>query len=336
MSSGQTFQQIGTDQGLLAAPVTLKICSVAPGERGDLIVDFSDHAGEQIVLKNDMLLPVLQFRVVKGKVNDDSTVPSNLRPVPKIAESEAVKTRPLMLGEISDLHGDSVTMLLNNAHWSMPITENPTLDSVEIWELINVTDDAHPIHLHMVKFQILDRRRFAAFAYQNENSLLRYRGNPVPPEPSEAGWKDTVRADPGMITRIIVKFEGYVGVCVALKKHSSLNIPFCATNSLECNILPLNYLDSIICRQAPESVSRNPNHSNILRKRSEKNRRAVLLSGAARSKATCSEVEASLRLHGPSHQQESFSAPLRPTQAKAPTRADPTAPERMRRTGTPK
>ena len=120
------------------------------------------------------------------------------------------------------------------------------------------------------------------------------------------------------------------------EKHSSLNIPFCATNSLECNILPLNYLDSIICRQAPESVSRNPNHSNILRKRSEKNRRAVLLSGAARSKATCSEVEASLRLHGPSHQQESFSAPLRPTQAKAPTRADPTAPERMRRTGTPK
>ena len=62
-----------------------------------------------------------------------------------------------------------------------------------------------------MKFQILDRRRFDAFAYQNENSLLRYRGNPVPPEPSEAGWKDTVRADPGMITRIIVKFEGYVG-----------------------------------------------------------------------------------------------------------------------------
>ena len=91
------------------------------------------------------------------------------------------------------------------------------------------------------------------------------------------------------------------------EKHSSLNIPFCATNSLECNILLLNYLDSIICRQAPESVSRNPNHSNILRMRSEKNRRAVLLSGAARSKATCSEVEASLRLHGPSHQQESFS-----------------------------
>jgi spore coat protein A, manganese oxidase len=211
MSSGQVFQQIGTDQGLLPAPVGIKICSIAPGERADLILDFTDHAGEQIVLKNDMLMPVMQFRVAKGKVNDESTVPSTLRPMPRIAESEAVKTRSLMLGEITDLHGDSFVMLLNNSHWNMPVTENPTLDSVEIWDLINVTDDAHPIHLHMVKFQILDRRRFDAFAYQNENNLLRYRGNAVPPEPSEAGWKDTVRADPGMITRIIIKFQGYVG-----------------------------------------------------------------------------------------------------------------------------
>jgi spore coat protein A len=92
----------------------------------------------------------------------------------------------------------------------MPVTENPKLNSVEIWNLVNVTDDAHPIHLHLVRFQILDRRRFDAFAYQYEN-VLRYRGGPIPPDPGEAGWKDTVRADPGMITRIIVRFEGYVG-----------------------------------------------------------------------------------------------------------------------------
>jgi len=102
-------------------------------------------------------------------------------------------------------------MLLNNAHWNMPVTENPSLNSVEIWNLMNVTEDAHPIHLHMVRFQILDRRRFDAFAYQNENNLLRYRGAAIAPEAQEAGWKDTVRADPGMVTRIIVRFDGYVG-----------------------------------------------------------------------------------------------------------------------------
>jgi spore coat protein A len=210
-SNGLAFQQIGSDQGLLAAPAPLKIVSIAPGERADLILDLSDHTGDQVILKNDMLQPVMQFRIAKGKVTDDSSVPSTLRPVPKIAESEAIKTRTLMLGEIEDLHGDSVGMLLNNAHWNMPVTENPSLNSVEIWNLMNVTDDAHPIHLHMVKFQILDRRRFDAFAYQNENNLLRYRGAAVAPEPQEAGWKDTVRADPGMVTRIIVRFEGYVG-----------------------------------------------------------------------------------------------------------------------------
>jgi len=211
LSNGQTFQQIGSDQGLLSAPVTMKIVSVAPGERADLVLDFSDHAGDQIVIKNDMLQPVMQLRVARGKVSDSSTVPSTLRPLPRIAESEAVKTRTLILGEIDDLHGDSFTMLLNNSHWSMPVTENPKLNSVEIWNLMNVTDDAHPIHLHMVRFQILDRRRFDAFAYQNENSLLRYRGAPIAPEANELGWKDTVRADPGMVTRIIIPFQGYAG-----------------------------------------------------------------------------------------------------------------------------
>jgi spore coat protein A len=73
-----------------------------------------------------------------------------------------------------------------------------------------VTDDAHPIHLHLVRFQILDRRRFDTFAYQNQN-VLRYTGGATPPEPCEAGWKDTVRADPGMVTRIVIPFEGYLG-----------------------------------------------------------------------------------------------------------------------------
>jgi spore coat protein A len=210
LTNGQTFQQIGTDQGLLPAPVTLKEVTLAPAERADLIMDFGDHAGEQIVLKNDFASPVVQVRVSRGKVSDPSWLPARLRPVPKIAESEAVKTRDLRLGEINDLRGDSVTVLLNDAHWNMPVTEDPVLNSVEIWNLMNVTDDVHPIHLHLVRFQVLDRRRFDASAYQNRG-VLRYWGAAIPPEPNEAGWKDTVRADPGMVTRIIMRFEGYVG-----------------------------------------------------------------------------------------------------------------------------
>ena len=210
LMNGQPLRQIGTDQGLLPAPLALKELTLAPGERADLVLDFGDHAGEQIVLKNDFAQPILQFRVSRAKVTDTSSLPAALRPVPKIAESEAVKTRDLKLVEIDDLRGDPVTVLLNDAHWKMPVTEDPVLNSVEIWNLMNTTEDVHPIHLHLVRFQILDRRRFDAFAYQNRG-VLKYWGNAMPPDPSEAGWKDTVRANPGMITRIIMPFEGFTG-----------------------------------------------------------------------------------------------------------------------------
>jgi len=114
------------------------------------------------------------------------------------------------LGEADDMQGNPTTMLLNNAHWDMPVTENPKLGSTEIWNLLNFTDDSHPIHLHMVRFQILDRRSFEPEAYYHDGKI-QYIGDPIPPAANEAGWKDTVRADPAIVTRIIVKFEGFAG-----------------------------------------------------------------------------------------------------------------------------
>jgi spore coat protein A len=203
------IHQIGTDLGLLPAPVRLDSLLVAPGERADLIVDFSGRAGEKIVVTNDAIT-VMEFRVAKSGAPDKSALPSSLRPVPRTAEVSAVKTRILTIGEMDDKTGMAKMMLLNNAHWSMPITENPVLDSVEIWELLNFTDDSHPIHLHMVRFQILDRRSFEPEAYYH-GGTIQYIGPVVPPAANEAGWKDTVQAHPGMVTRIIVKFEGYAG-----------------------------------------------------------------------------------------------------------------------------
>jgi spore coat protein A, manganese oxidase len=209
LSNGQDFHQIGTDQGFLPAPVSLKSLLIAPGERADLIFDFSGHAGEQIVVTNDSLT-VMQLRVSKTAAPDTSSMPSSLRPVPKIPESAAVNTRLLTLGEQDDKATNPVMMLLNNAHWGMPVTENPALNSTEIWSLMNFTDDSHPIHLHLVRFQILDRRSFEP-EYYYKGGRVQYIGAAVPPAPNEAGWKDTVQAHPGMITRIITRFEGYAG-----------------------------------------------------------------------------------------------------------------------------
>ena len=203
------FHQIGTDQGLLPAPVPLKNLEISPGERVDLVVDFGDHRGAQLVLKNDAVV-VMQFRVSPKKVTDTSSLAQALRPVPKIPESQAVQTRLLTLNEYVNKAGNPVMLLLNASHWKMPITEKPVLGSTEIWSLINPTNDSHPIHLHLVRFQILDRQPYVPWLFQTKREL-HFIGPPEPPDPNEAGWKDTVQAHSKMVTRIIVPFEGFSG-----------------------------------------------------------------------------------------------------------------------------
>jgi spore coat protein A len=210
LSNGQKFFEIGTDQGLIAAPVELESFVIAPGERYELVVDFAGRAGESIVLQSDAF-EIMQFRVSKTQTpRDDSSVPSRLRPVEKTPEASAIKTRRIPLVELKGPNGDSMTMLLGGKHWDMPVTENPVIDTVEIWELVNTTEDSHPIHLHLVRFQILDRRSFDEPLFFRTRQI-RYTGPVVAPEPHEAGWKDTIRAHSKMITRIIVRFEGYTG-----------------------------------------------------------------------------------------------------------------------------
>jgi spore coat protein A len=203
------FYQIGTDQGLLPAPVPLTSLEIAPGERADLVVDFTEHRGAPVVLKNDAFV-VMQFRVSPTKVIDTSSLPPTLRPVPRIPESQAVQTRLLTLDEYVNKAGNPVMLLLNAAHWNMPVTETPVLGSTEIWRLINPTNDSHPIHLHLVRFQILDRQPYEPWLFQTKRQL-HFLGPPEPPDANEAGWKDTVQAHSRMVTRIVVPFTGFTG-----------------------------------------------------------------------------------------------------------------------------
>ena len=201
--------QIGTDQGLLPAPVAVTHILLAPAERADLVIDFAPHRGTEILFSDDAF-PLMEFRVSASPLSDPSALPSTLRPVPRIAESTAVKTRFLTLDELKKGMSASNGMLLNKTRWHMPITEKPVRGTTEIWELANLTDDVHPIHLHLVRFQILDRRQFDAFQYMSTGKL-RYRDLPTPPDPNEMGWKDTVRVNGQTVTRIIVPFDGYPG-----------------------------------------------------------------------------------------------------------------------------
>jgi spore coat protein A, manganese oxidase len=203
------FQQIGTEQGFLPAPAAGQRVVMAPAERVDLVFDFAPHAGENILLRSDAF-EIMQFRVAAKGTPDNSSLPPVLRSFSRIPESQAVRTRRLTLDERMDPVQQSMGMLLNNTPWHMPVTEKPVLNTTEIWEFVNLTEDAHPIHLHLVRFQILDRRPLDSFQFQDKGTV-RFTGPAIPPAASESGWKDTVRADPGVITRIIIPFQGFTG-----------------------------------------------------------------------------------------------------------------------------
>jgi len=91
--------------------------------------------------------------------------------------------------------------------WDDPVREDPKAGSVEIWRLINTTDDAHLIHVHLVRFQVLDHQRFDVDGFK-ANGQLKLQG-PVmaPPANERPAWKDSVRADPGVVTRIIARLD---------------------------------------------------------------------------------------------------------------------------------
>ena len=214
------FHQIGSDQGLLATPVKLTSLDFAPAERVDLLIDFSQAAGQHLHLINGAF-EILEFRVAKNasaarpspvhrEISDANSLPTTLRTIDRIPESSAITTRTVTLDEYRDKIGNSMLMLLNRKHWHEPVTETPRLNTTEIWEFVNLTEDLHPLHLHMVRFQILDRRVFDPFAYLMYKQL-KFVSAAAPPAANELGWKDVVQCPPGMITRIIIPFEGYTG-----------------------------------------------------------------------------------------------------------------------------
>ncbi|HET9785046.1 MAG TPA: multicopper oxidase domain-containing protein [Terriglobales bacterium] len=207
-SDGTRLHVIGTDQGFLPRAVTVAELTLAPGERADVLVDFRPAAGEAVYL-TDGSRAILRVEVAAAALRANSWRPPRL-PVPVQSVPAPARTRRLTLNEYDDAHGAMVMMLLDGKRWEAPVSESPALGDSEVWEFLNLTGDTHPIHLHEVRFRILDRRPFDAEQYQMDKTL-RYTGAAQPPAPEEDGWKDTVRCFASEVTRIGIQFEGYAG-----------------------------------------------------------------------------------------------------------------------------
>ena len=217
LSNGEVFHQIGTDLGLLHHPVDISSFTIEPAERYDLIIDFSKYKGQEIILQNDAqpLTPgmeeILKFVVDKElSCPDTSTIPKELMPAHSINPELATKERTMQLNSTEDHYGRTMH-LLNNRLWSDPATERPKEDSIEIWHLVNNFAFPHPIHLHLVHFEVLGRKPFTKDDFDEKGNYKFDLKTLTPPLPYEKGPKDVVRAEPGQVTSIIAHFKEHSG-----------------------------------------------------------------------------------------------------------------------------
>ena len=215
------FSVIGNDGGLLDNPVPVNNLLFAPGERYDIIVDFTGLVGTTVTVHNDANAPypdgdaptnglqtnILQFVVTNNPVTDTSYDPSTGAPLRGAGSTVAPKLeqivrlpgtavgpplsdpivdgtniqnyRQLTLLE-NEGPGGPLEVFVNNSKWNglregtttpIPgsvnvgnfgnwITELPQIGSTEVWDIVNLTVDSHPIHLHLTQFQIISRTPF--------------------------------------------------------------------------------------------------------------------------------------------------------------------------------
>lgn len=234
------FWQVGSEQGLLNNPVSRDSIDLMPGERVDLLVNLRGiPVGTKIVMQNlgpdhpyeGMIAPatpstdipeIMEFTVV-SLVGEDNIIPPTAATVLRIPITPLVPTNPgnrrvISLTEGSDLYGRTMPSIDDRGFMEMgvPATELVRLNDIEEWDIVNTTVDAHPIHLHLVQFEVVHRQFYDTVTPAVKDTVNQiftpasYTAGlfaPVPPDLWDAGWKDTVVAPPGMVTRIRAKFD---------------------------------------------------------------------------------------------------------------------------------
>jgi len=202
LSSGRPLVQIATDLGILSRAVESASIPLAMSERVDVIVDFSPYAvGSHVVLRNLMAdgarADIMRFDVVCAE-RDTSVLPDRLGSIERIPVKAAARSREFTFGPGPVSFSLESRWTINGQGFDPDrVIATPRLGDVEVWRLVNrkrfgIIGMLHPVHLHLVRFQILAR-------------------NGGPPDPHEAGWKDTVSVPPGEDVTIIARFDGYRG-----------------------------------------------------------------------------------------------------------------------------
>jgi len=216
--NGAPFTVIGTDGGLLPKPIEASELLMAPGERADMLVDFSDGFNDSVVqlISKSFEIPggngmmgmqnmmssnspgqgtgftLLEFRISGKSERSPISLPNKLSEANFPEASGADQTRPIRLA-MEMMTGHTI----NGRLFEMErVDEQVKQGDIEIWEFINNSNVPHPMHVHAVQFKVLER--------SGNRGLT----------PAETGWKDTVLVMPGETVRVIMKFDAQKGIYV--------------------------------------------------------------------------------------------------------------------------
>jgi len=183
----RTFYQIACDNSFLETPVALTDIELSPGERAEIMVDFSDDANRTIILKEFNNIKNLLYIEISNELGESYSLPDRLTTLPNYDPLDAVKTRTFNLGmSMGRMTINGVSMDMNVINEYVPI------DQIEIWEITNSMMIPHNFHIHASHFQIIERD-------DSPNNVLE----------NEKGYKDTVYLPPNSSVKILVKMSDY-------------------------------------------------------------------------------------------------------------------------------
>ena len=224
------FKIITSDQGYLNTPVERSNITFWPGERYDIIMDFSAMpAGAQVVVTNTSTPPhlasrdtidtkqVMKFLINKPRSNAvDPILPLTLNNIKEPVTSMAVnypQGRPITLTQHEE--GTVTVTLVDDLAWTVPVNILPVEGTYELWDIVNLSPDPHPIHVHLVAHRIIHRQDFDLAKYEAggceiaDGSCL--MGEPNAPREEEMGWKDTANCYNNQVTRVLLHWAPFDG-----------------------------------------------------------------------------------------------------------------------------
>lgn len=230
-TNGLRFTHVASDSAYLKRSVVTKDFLLGPSEITDVVVDFSQSKSDSVILANDATYPypsgdpvneangkVMKFVILNHTELDTSRVPKKLIQYPKAKLSSASRTRYIAMYEYTSDVDEPIHLYLNGKPYEAPVTETPKEGTTEVWNVINLTEDNHPLHIHLGLFVVLNQTELVnveefkdCMTKLNDADKCRIskyaRGKRIVVPAHEKGWKNVFKMRPGSVTQILVRFS---------------------------------------------------------------------------------------------------------------------------------